>query len=322
MLTMEPIGGYFELELRKGEHFHNNALRLNTARNCFEFVLRARNCKTVYIPYYTCEAMLEPILKLGIGFQYYHINDMFEPISLPVLGPDEVFLYTNYFGLKQDCVRRLANHYGKQLIIDNAQAFYAKPLDGIDTFYSARKFFGVADGAFLFSNKRPVTDIVESDVSYDRMSHLLKRIDLGAEAGFMDFRGDEALLAHQEIKYMSRLTESILLSIDFETIKNTRRHNYSILDKALRHSNQLHLIMDDEAVPMVYPYISNELALKQRLVEEKVFVATYWPNVIDWCKGQGVECTVTEKASFLPIDQRYGEKEMTIIADIINQKTR
>lgn len=38
----KAIGGYFELELRKGEHYHKNALRLNTARNCFEYVLLVR----------------------------------------------------------------------------------------------------------------------------------------------------------------------------------------------------------------------------------------------------------------------------------------
>ena len=35
---MKPIGGYFELELRGGEHYHKDAIRLNTARNCFEYV--------------------------------------------------------------------------------------------------------------------------------------------------------------------------------------------------------------------------------------------------------------------------------------------
>ena len=35
----EAIGGYFELELSKGEHYHKGALRLNTARNCLESLL-------------------------------------------------------------------------------------------------------------------------------------------------------------------------------------------------------------------------------------------------------------------------------------------
>ena len=34
----KAIGGYFELELRNGAHYHKDAIRLNTARNCFEYV--------------------------------------------------------------------------------------------------------------------------------------------------------------------------------------------------------------------------------------------------------------------------------------------
>lgn len=55
---MKPIGGYFELELRQGEHYHKDAIRLNSARNCFEYILLARKYKKVFLPYYTCEVLL------------------------------------------------------------------------------------------------------------------------------------------------------------------------------------------------------------------------------------------------------------------------
>ena len=31
--------------------------------------------------------------------------------------------------------------------------FYAKPIHGNDTFYTCRKFFGVPDGAYLYTDK-------------------------------------------------------------------------------------------------------------------------------------------------------------------------
>ena len=173
---MKASGGYFELELHKGKHYHDNAKRLNTARNCFEYVLRARHYRKVYFPYYTCEVMLEPINKLGIDYEFYHINELLEPVLLPGLKANEAFLYTNYFGLKQSCVKRLADMYGNRLIVDNAQAFYAEPLSGIDTFYSARKFFGLGDGAYLYTDKDLQKDF-EQDNSYDTLTHLLKRVD-------------------------------------------------------------------------------------------------------------------------------------------------
>lgn len=314
---MKPIGGYFGLELNsKLGHYHNDALLLNTARNCFEYVLRARQYRKVYIPYYTCEVMLEPINKLGLDYEFYRINEFLEPVDSPVLKADEAFLYTNYYGLKQQCVESLASKYGKQLIVDNAQAFYSVPLTGIDTFYSARKFFGVADGAYLYTDKKLEQEF-QQDVSYERMSHLLKRADIGAEAGYKDFRGNDDSLCNQEIKRMSKLTESILASIDYKAISQKRRQNYAFLNDALGDSNLIHLDMDEDTVPMVYPYLTKDPSLKQRLIENKIFVATYWPNVREWIQGEMLEKYFVDKLIPLPCDQRYAEKEMFSIASMI-----
>ena len=314
---MKAIGGYFEMELHKGKHYHDNAIRLNTARNCFEYVLRASHYRKVYFPYYTCEVMLEPINKLGIDFEFYHINESLEPTTLPDLKANEAFLYTNYFGLKQSCVKRLADIYGNRLIVDNAQAFYAEPLPGIDTFYSARKFFGLCDGAYLVTEKRLEQDF-EQDVSYERMSHLLKRIDVGAEFGFQDFKKNDDALCNQEIKRMSKLTDGILCSIDYEEIKQKRKENFAFLDKALTKSNQLHLQLDEESTPMVYPYWTNDTSLKHRLIEKKIYVATYWPNVREWTSFPMLEYELTNQMISVPIDQRYGIEEMQCILMIID----
>ena len=313
---MNAIGGYFELELRQGGHFHQEAIRLNTARNSFEYVLRSWQYTKVYIPYYTCEVMLEPIDKLGIEVEFYHINESLEPTLTPLLKKDEAFLYTNYFGLKQNCVKHLAEIYGNQLIVDNAQAFYAEPIQGIDTFYSARKFFGVPDGAYLYTDKQLEQEL-EQDASSERMSHLLKRIDLGAEAGYQDFRRNDDSLCHQPIKRMSKLTDSILCGIDFESAKQKRRNNYVILDNTLNASNRIHLALDSEAVPMVYPFWTDDVSLRQKLIKNKVFVATYWPNVKEWAKEGMLEYELAEMLIPIPVDQRYGVGEMREIIDIV-----
>ncbi len=315
---MNPIGGYFGLELNNSGHYHNDALRLNTARNCFEYVLKVRRYTKVYIPYYNCEVMLEPISKLGLQYEFYQINELLEPSVLPLLKPNESFLYTNYFGLKQGCVKSLAFKYGKQLIVDNSQAFFAKPVDGIDTFYSARKFFGVADGAYLYTDKKIDVEL-EQDVSYERMSHLLKRVDIGAEAGYPEFRKNDDLLCKQEIKKMSKLTESILSGIDYEMVRQKRIQNYTFLNETLSVSNRIHLDMDEDAVPMVYPYLTQDSSLKQRLNENKIFVATYWPNVFDWVTPNDVEYKLANCLVCIPVDQRYEDADMERILKTIEK---
>ena len=315
---MNAIGGYFELELKSGEHYHKGALYLNSARNCFEYVLRSRNYAKVYIPYYTCEVLLEPVQKADIHYEFYSINEKLEPVDLPLLAGNEAFLYTNYFGLKQQCVERLAQHYGSQLIVDNAQAFYANPLKGIDTFYSARKFFGVPDGAYLYTDKL-LQQEYEQDYSYERMAHLLKRIDCGAEAGYSDFRKNDDALCHQAIKKMSKLTAAILSNIDHAEARKQRSENFQMLDRALGHTNHLHFVLNDDCVPMVYPYLTNEDELKQKLIENKIFVATYWPNVMDWCKEKTWEYQLAHRTCFLPVDQRYGNEDMNKILNVLQK---
>ena len=147
---MIPIGGYFELELRKGEEYHNHAIRLNTGRNALELILKTKKYSKVFIPYFTCDTVLEPFNKLGIDYEFYSINKKLEPVfNYQKIQADMGFLYTNYFGIKDDFISIIAKKL-KNLIIDNAQSFFSKPLEGIDTFYSARKFFGVPDGAYLY----------------------------------------------------------------------------------------------------------------------------------------------------------------------------
>jgi hypothetical protein len=306
----EAIGGYFELELRQGEHYHKDALRLNTARNCFEYILRARKYTKVYIPYYTCEVMLEPLNKCNVAYDFYHINEQLEPVEVFHLEPSEAFLYTNYYGLKQQCVAQLATQYGKQLIVDNAQAFFADPIQGIDTFYSARKFFGVADGAYLYTDAHLDIEL-EQDQSYARMAHLLKRADIDAEAGYADFRKNDDALCGEPIKKMSRLTEKILCSIDYDKVHSIRRHNYQLFETKLGSSNKIHFILEEGSVPMIYPYWTN-VCIRENLINKRIYTATYWQNVLNWTNVGDIENILTQMLIPLPININETEVDTII----------
>lgn len=312
-----PIGGYYSLELSKSEEFHKDAIKLNTGRNCLEYILRARGYKKVYIPYYTCEVILEPFHKTNTAYEFYHINLDLELAEAINLRQGEVILYTNYFGLKQSYVEFLAEKYNQQIIVDNTQAFYAKPVLGIDTFYTCRKFFGVPDGAYLYTDKVLECEF-KQDVSWDRMTFLTKRIDEGAEAGYEDFQEKSKSLIGQPIKRMSRLTESLMQSIDYEAVKKKRRTNYAYLYDALYHHNKLRLELPADAVPMVYPYMDSAgRKLRELLIKNKIFVARYWPNVRGF-EDYRIEEDFANKLLPLPCDQRYGNADMAVIVECIN----
>lgn len=316
---MRPIGGYFELELPQRAEYHSAAIALNTGRNALEYILRVRGYKRIYLPYYSCEVLLEPFKKLDIDFAFYHINERLELDEEIQLQDGEALLCINYFGLKQDYVETLAAKFGQQLIVDNTQAFYAQPIEGVDTLYSCRKYFGVADGAYLYCDKH-LDEELEQDLSWERMGHLLKRIDVSPEAAYADFRDQSAKLKNKPIKTMSNLTHSIMMSIDYDKVAERRRENFMRLDEALRDKNGITLPLADDTVPMVYPFLTGDESLRQHLIDNKVFVAQYWPNVLDWCDESCNDYQLAKYLLPLPIDQRYGKEEINEALYIIVNK--
>ena len=74
---------------------------------------------------------------------------------------------------------------------------------------------------------------------------------------------------------------------------------------------------NQEIGPMAYPYRTNNKALRDILISNHVFVARYWPNVLEWCSPSDIDYQLAESIIPLPIDQRYGKDEMDFIVNLI-----
>lgn len=321
---MKAIGGYFELaDYEEGSVFpHQGGVLLNTGRNALEYILRSiADMKHIYLPYYTCEVVLEPINKLHIPYSYYHINQHFEMVDDIQPKEGEYIIANNYFGIKDAYIQQLAERYGDHLIVDCAQAFFAKPIPGIKAFYSTRKYVGVADGgvAYLGNLTDDKVEVNEIERSEEHDSYLLKRKQFGAEAGFADYQANEKKLDNQPIRLIPVNTKWILDHIDYNKVIARRRVNFKYLHMALAANNQLQLpTLDSFTCPMVYPFMINtERNLRKELIENKVFVARYWPNV-ELMEDFEVEYELASNIIPLPIDQRYGKEDMDKIIEIIN----
>jgi hypothetical protein len=312
----KAVGGFPGIELNKLYEYYPGALHLNTGRNCLEYILKAKSYKKIYLPYYTCEVLLEPVNKLNVKFDYYHIDENLDPVFDSVLNDDEVFLYINYFGLKKNTVELLSGKF-KNLIIDNTQAFFSKPLNGIDTFYSARKFFGVADGAYLFTDKI-LPDSFEQDYSYNRMEHLLIRTDKSAEDGFLSFSKNEYSLHRQPIKIMSNLTRALLENIDYEKVKKQRTDNFLLLHDKLRQINEFNIDLDSIDAPMTYPFLcSKGKEIKEKAAYNKIYIDTYWEHVLNKVNRDSLEAKLTNNLLALPVSQMYNSSEIDFVGTYI-----
>lgn len=318
---MKSIGGFLPLESRRtGNIFHKEAIALNTGRNSFELLLRANKwAEKVWLPYYLCEVLIEPLEKLGVDYGFYPLNTQFLPESL-FDNPKEIIFYINYFGVCDANVLKLSKKYTSKLIIDNTQAFFSKPVKQVaGTFYSTRKFFGVPDGAFLYS-KAPISLELEQDISYQRCEHLLKRLDLGPELAYEDFLRNDKSLSGQPVKKMSKLTNAILQSIDYEKTFQIRKQNFQVLHQFFSDINEFRLEIKSIGAPLCYPLlIKNGKRIKEKFIEKKVFVPTYWPNLEAIIPSEGFEKHLINNLVCLPVDQRYSKDDMNYIISIYQE---
>ena len=303
MTETKEIGGYFGLECGTAPLYHPKGIYLNLGRSALRYVIRALRIKRMHIPYYTCHTVAAALREEKCEPLFYEIDERMLPKEeFPV---NDFVLYNNYFGVVGNNVCKLAERY-PNLIVDNAQAFYSVPRCRASIF-SPRKFFGLPDGGILCGEGIPALDLPLA-TSCDDMAHLLKRIDINAQAGYGDFVKSDENMEVAPLMRMSRLTQALMGNIDYEFAAKRRLANFNYLKQCLPTAFPIALAEDD--VPMVYPYITDNPRLRARLIQEKIYVASYWPGV-SHCGD------LQERILPLPIDQRYGEEDMKRIWEVV-----
>ncbi|WP_223701120.1 hypothetical protein [Sutcliffiella deserti] len=305
---MKEIGGYFGLDEFVNNEYYRNLVRLNTGRNALIYLLKAKGIKKLYIPYFLCNSVSNILEKYKYTFEYYYIDEHFNPIFNKNLLESEYLYIVNYYGqFPSDKVRSFQKKY-KRVILDNTQAFFQKPLDGIDTIYSCRKFFGVPDGAYL-STDMVLCENLELDISKERMTHILGRYESMASEYYNDFQENDASYKNESLKYMSKLTRNILGAIDYEKVREVRNENYDYLDQILGIQNKIKVIKPNGAFSYPY-YIENGLEVRKNLAKKKIYLPTLWPNVLRNMSEDSIEYRYTANILPLPCDQRYGVGDM------------
>lgn len=309
---MKAIGGYFELECGNTPLYHKDGIYLNICRSGFRFLIRSLGIKEIHVPVFTCHVVYEAIRQEGCKIVPYKLDSTLMPSkSFP---KNAFIIYNNYFGVLGKNVEYLSSFY-PNLIVDNAQAFYSiQPCRA--AVYSPRKFFGLPDGGILRGKDIPEIHL-EQGHSFDVTSHLLKRHDYGAQSAYKDFCANDEALEKYPVERMSRLTIALMGNIDYNGAKQKRLNNYRYLHDNLESTFPFNMALDD--VPLVYPLlIDNGPEVRDSLIQNGVFCARYWPNVLTETTESEMEFKLATNIVSLPIDQRYDKVDMNRIIEIIN----
>lgn len=312
---MREIGGYIELDTYTRPMLHDKAIPLNCGRNCLAYLIKANNIKKIRIPCYICQSIPSICKRMGVEISYYHIGIDFKPSDKIELEQGEWFYLINYYSqISNNEIENYVKKY-KRIIVDNANSYFQKPFKNIDTIYTCRKYFGVADGAFLYSNST-INDDLPIDESYLRMNFLLGRYERSAGEFYQEYNENNKAFEKEPIKRMSKLTMNLLHGIDYNAVKKRRIENFEYLHNKLGEANILKL----KSGTFMYPFmIDNGMTVRKKLQLDRIYIPLLWPNVFDTLNQYELEYTMAQNILPLPIDQRYNLDDMEYMTNKIMQ---
>lgn len=307
---MREIGGYFELDKYSMPMLHEGAIALNCGRNTLAYLIEAKGIEKIKVPKFLCDTVREVCEKEKISISFYSITRDFLPEEL-TLEADEWLYLVNFYGqLDNDTIRGYVEKY-ERVIVDHAQAYFQMPLENVDTLYTCRKFFGVADGGILYTDTKLDREIPR-DESFDRMKFVLGRFERSASEFYAEAASNNDFFADEPIKLMSKLTENLLHGIDYEAVKQKRTRNFEILHEAFGKINPLKLTVPQGA--FMYPlYLEKGGEIRRKLQAKKIFIPTLWPDVFEHCDESELEYDYAKNILPIPVDQRYDEEDMKYI---------
>lgn len=320
------IGSFIELDNNQSGEFYQTSdmVRLNAGRYGIFHAMRINSVKKIHIPYYLCPSVAKYLLSQGIEVEKYYLTPSFEPI----LTPNEVnsaVLIVNYFGIIPfSKLEQLTTLY-RNVIIDNSQAFYSKPISSCLNVYSPRKFFGVPDGCYVIGDGvNNYTDDYEQDYSSDSALFLLKRIEYGCSEVYPERQKNEDRLDSSGIRKMSKLTNYLLRGIDYHRISKIRRSNFEFAHQLWGQFNKIDSLLSvgEEIVPMVYPLVVETESLMELLKADRVYTGRWWNAVLSEVDSNSFEAYLSKFMLPIPIDQRYDESTIELINDIIQQSIK
>ena len=312
------MGGYLPLELCRGKEYHqfeqDKMVRVNCGRAAIYAALIQFHPKRVVLPYFICPTVKALVKKMNIPYVEYSITEDFSPVKLQ-FNKDDCIILVNYFGLinREKIALELAGE--THIILDNTQAFYAKPIfhPNILNVYSCRKFFGVSDGGYLIGEHIEPIDF-QPATSWKDSVFLAKSLELGTNAAYALKKECEERMGTVYTQ-MSLLTKSIMDGIDYSDIAEKRRANFEVLNRLLGNTNALEWGLENNT-PYSYPFMIKK-NIRNYLLENKVYVPIIWKENIDMKKSTTVESDFSKWIYHLPIDQRYDQNDMKYLSKII-----
>ena len=342
--------GYFNLDLDSALFFDSARSAL---RKCICHIQNQHKTGKFLLPAYLCPAILQPFAELQVPYDFYAVDSALrvnlDSLDRQLKTGNHGVLIIHYFGfpvgeefrqywetkgaaelLIEDCAQALLTEENGQWI--GRQADYSVT--------SLRKFLPVPDGAWLVSDDAlPATPYgfglhQQRFMAKRALGMLLKGEYLESEhpnrERFDRFMGllreaEADLDASTHSGEMSEWTKRLLDRLSLESARQARRSNYRYLLQSIEELDwvqPLFATLPDNVCPLGFPIEVATPSLRDEfrsyLIENGVYTPTHWTLPDEVPADEFPEAhELAERILTIPIDQRYGEREMDYIGQLM-----
>jgi hypothetical protein len=206
------------------------------------------------------------------------------------------------------------------VIVDQTQALFARGPESAWRFTSARKWFGVPDGGFLWGPRALPAQAPRPLASLP--THLVERRWGDPARAYVAYLSAEANF-DTEIAPISTTSVSLLRGVDADLVRVRRRRNFEILHSRLAAYNTLETTLPLDGAPFCYPFLPQAELSREALAREGIYVPQFWADCLargrsgfDWEKD--LSCRLLP----LPLDHRYVDSDMLRVADRVEHLIR
>ena len=308
---MKEFGGYLELEHYHGIEYHNTAISLNTARNCLRYLIKKYSIKEILLPKYLCSCLLDVCFEEKVKVNFYSIDEKFKPRIDEIekkLSVDAYVYIINFYGqLDNEDISNFSNVYNN-LIIDNVQSFFLKPINKIDTsdYEQIATWVNASSGRYAFI-------VLSDDARLKSTNQIVYESLFGNDGFILIYGGNINMLAFMQ---------AAIASVDFSVPNGMTNFNFietpEFLDDSIGTSEELDGINANRANCC---YIMGGYGQSQPIFGEGKIFGTNFNNITNYIGNSWIKAKMEIAGANLMISQgfialRGGKGKSLILASL------
>ncbi|EHP89552.1 hypothetical protein [Methanotorris formicicus] len=295
--------------------------------------------KKIYLPSYLCGSILQPFKELSLKFDFYgHTHPLRPNINFSL--KNSLIYIIDYFGtevLSNKEIEELSEN--NLIILDITHSIFNKKRfkiksENVIMVASLRKIFPIPDGGVIYCknfiniNKCKYNKYIKMLEAMFLKKYYITNNNENLKEYFLElYKNYEKLKDHSIIKIFDipPISLEILQNLNINKLLSKRKENLNYFYNNLNNEVIKPLFEKTKVespffMPILFKNEKIRETYRKKLIEFKIYPPIHWELPNDVPRKFRYEHELSKNILSLPIDQRYGLKEMKCIVNLLNRK--